>query len=710
MSEPTSLHNTLEKDKAIQSSRAFIKQWVSAHLDSYLLELTEQLLSLSRKAASNDELTRILQTCKALEDNSQFTQQTFLSQIDLAFEYFLKSQPTAKDFTATGEQESENISLVDNADLEESIALGSMSRKASVNASEDLYALNQRLSALKGGTKVTDQENPVTPAVFCEAIQNAIQEIVVDNHSKLVVYKIFDSSFMNKLPKLYNLLNHHMESKGILPNLGYQVKKDPAAELADKLPEELQAHDSETSIANQVALIEAIQQIQLQLRQQRPPSTYPEIPLVQLINSIQQLQGNAGAQLSNLDTPQSVASSNLQSILKKTKDSSSKAKDVDSEVVEIVGLLFEYMLNDQQLPDSIKALLSYLHTPFIKVGLLDKDFFNHPQHPARQLLNALVAAGERWVEPHGKHKNDVFHKIKTVVQKVLDEFDNDIRFFSELALEFNHYLRQHARRIRLAEKRAMQAAKGENKLKEIRLKVETFLNKKTEAYKLPTAIHTLLYEPWSNYLCFNLLRYGSGSKQWHQATETVNDILWYGLVSSEWHDTTRVETLRHALPDALQVGFEVVGYDKTQSIELLIALHTCHQQQAEKSPTPYLPAKPVDIDSIHIDPQLAGLDKKDPLLQKLTALESGTWFIFNADDTKQLRRVKLAWSDPNTLHFMFVNRMGQQIAMKTASELVNEIRSGKTSVLRALEGKPFFEKALESALGHLSEPKSNHRI
>ncbi|MFO1388905.1 hypothetical protein [Cellvibrio sp.] len=28
------------------------------------------------------------------------------------------------------------------------------------------------------------------------------------------------------------------------------------------------------------------------------------------------------------------------------------------------GMLFEYMLSDEHLPDSVKALLSYLHTPF----------------------------------------------------------------------------------------------------------------------------------------------------------------------------------------------------------------------------------------------------------------------------------------------------------------------------------------------------------
>ena len=74
----------------------------------------------------------------------------------------------------------------------------------------------------------------------------------------------------------------------------------------------------------------------------------------------------------------------------------------------------------------------------------------HPQHPARLLLNALVAAGERWVEPEGKSKSDVFAQMKAVVKRILDDFDDDLGLFSQLAFEFNHYLRQHVRRVRLA--------------------------------------------------------------------------------------------------------------------------------------------------------------------------------------------------------------------------------------------------------------------
>src|SRR5690606_10645686 len=45
---------------------------------------------------------------------------------------------------------------------------------------------------------------------------------------------------------------------------------------------------------------------------------------------------------------------------KTTRDS--KVSPMDMHTIDLVGMVFEYMLKDENLPDSIKALLSYMHT------------------------------------------------------------------------------------------------------------------------------------------------------------------------------------------------------------------------------------------------------------------------------------------------------------------------------------------------------------
>merc|ERR1711916_306665 len=57
----------------------------------------------------------------------------------------------------------------------------------------------------------------------------------------------------------------------------------------------------------------------------------------------------------------------------------------DMHIIELVGMLFDYMLSDDCLPDNVKALLSYLHTPYLKMAFIDAEFFEQSEHPARLL-------------------------------------------------------------------------------------------------------------------------------------------------------------------------------------------------------------------------------------------------------------------------------------------------------------------------------------
>lgn len=715
--------SALQKEQIQRASRELIMQWSKNQFSHFVDALEQRLFNLADNADSNDAQSRYFEARDELKQYQMVVENLYHKQLLIAFDKYHGNQLTTSDFSADlmraqspAEQDvlRDEMSLVDNTALEEKLAVSTMSRKVSADCSEMIYALNKRLAALRGGAKMNEQGNPVAPGVFAEALQSSLVDLNLDERAKLIIYKMFEASFMSNLNKLYQQLNRHCEQHGILPNLAYEIKKHPVEEALEQLPEELKEQLSGASINKQVELFNAIQELQAHLNRGTTPTAPASaagavLPTAAVIQTIQQLQQSAGKVLAGLGTPEAVTLSNITQLQQQAEAEVAKDNEVDPGVIEIVGLLFGYMLNDQQLPDSVKALLCYLHTPFLKIALLDKDFFSHPEHPARQLLNSLVAAGERWVEPDGKHKNDVFLRIKSVVERLLKEFDNDVRLFSELAFEFNQYLRQHSRRIRLSEKRATQAAQGENKLKEIRLKVDSYLKQKIGTIYLPAPIQTLLFEPWANFMAFNLLRFGSRSEQWREAAQAVDDILWYCQprnVETDFHDRRRIQELQESLPPTLQKGFDTVGYDTEQARRLLKILQERQKASTPKTAAPRQSPAPADIDKINIAAQSVAAAEQDPLIMKLKQMEFGTWFEFAADSASPYR-VKLAWSNTSTLHFMFVNRMGQQVAVQTGAQLAEGLRAGSVRMISKLEQRPFFEKAMERVLEQMKQRDHN---
>lgn len=685
-----------ERNRLLQECKALIFKWASIYFRSYLEKMEEQLFRMAEKAGNNQEQGRYMEAHTHIRSQRRAIEHQLLTHLGSAFRQYLEQTDTA----ATLDENDAPLALVDNDALERSIARATLIRRANADYSDAMYVLNQRLSVIGGGHKISDQGNPVAPAVFVEALQSALEELPLDTPALLVIYKMYDGTVMGRLGKLYDLLNHQLKSAGVLAHLRYQVRKQEAPIP----PEELAALVSEQSTARQNTLMQTVQQLQAALLATRPQPLVVT-PTPQIVRELQPLQHRSALALAAVANQRAFSQSLDQVAPPPLETQKQRAARIDADIIEIVGLLFEYVLNDEQLPDSVKALLSYLHTPFLKIALLDKEFFNHPQHPARLLLNSLVAAGERWVEPASKSKSEVFHQINAIVKRILEEFDEDVRLFSQLAFEFNQYLRQHVRRVRLSEQRALQAARGEDKLKEIRLKVEHYLQKVTAEAELPAEVRTLLFEPWANVLSFNLLRFGSKSEQWRDAANTVNDVLRYlrGAAANDDTSTTAQAQrwqLRDSLEERLLTGFQTVGYEADQGQRLLQALHRHHELNSsveQAAPAPRSPAPTTAaVTTIDIDHLPAEKPTTDPILQRLNALEFGTWFLFRADQPARAQyQAKLAWYNARTQHFMFVNRLGQQTSVVLGETLATDIRAGRVRILQKIDDKPFFEKALE---------------
>lgn len=394
---------------------------------------------------------------------------------------------------------------------------------------------------------------------------------------------------------------------------------------------------------------------------------------------------------SELVVPPDVERDLKQELRKESDDKSIEKTDLDT--IELVGLLFKYMLNEEHLPDKAKTLISYLHTPFLKIGLLDPDFFASAKHPARVLLNRLVDAGIHWLDPEKAERNKVFTQMKVIIQRVLKEFDDDISLLENLAAEFSAFIEQHERRIKLAENRIRQSAKGEDRLKEIRIQVIEFLERKSDNIRLPKPVETLLFEPWASYLQFNLLRFGKQSQQWHDAVKVVDDLLWVIMPKHSQKEIDQADHIQQSLPARLESGFDTIGYSKEKSVDLIKAIALCKRLSAAD-----ITDQKADARHHTKSNSESNIPKRlKPYVDKLTHLDFGTWFVFNAKD-KNKQLAKLVWYNVKTNHYMFINKLGQQIKVSSTLALAQEMADGTIAFLNDKHQRPFFENALESIL------------
>jgi hypothetical protein len=731
-----------------------------------------QLLEQAENANTQNERAKLQETHTLLNAVQQAAEHEFSQHLGNGFVKFKNNSLN----TLTGEERLNNSLLpVQPPELEETIAISSITHHANAQYSEYLWALNQRLALLNDGKKIDERSNPVSPVQFCDALRRVLLSLDVDAHTKKLGYTIFEAEVIAQLALLYNELNHYLIAQQLLPNL--QAAGGVLTETFTNASTEAFAEASEARASNytngaaetdesrrrrasdkllngelspgdvqyQASLFNAIRLLQAHLshangdlpeqsttggagQQDSDVINEPVIEKVltdpeqeltnnQLAEVLQALQTRAflvSQQAQSLDgelPSQSVEDISQQVLQQAFKQENGSLTPVNMHTIDLVGMLFSYMLSDEHLPDSVKTLLSYLHTPFLKMAVIDQSFLEQPEHPARMLLNSLVEAGVRWVGNDGSQQHDIYTKIKATVFRLLEEFRNDVHLFAQLLAEFNAYTANVVRRQESMEHRALEKMQGEEKLREAKMQVNQEVRRRTDDREIPSAVLLLLLQPWSDYLSFVLLRYGDQSSHWLRGLEVIEQVLWSIEPKTLQADKDRQIDIHASLLASLERGFETIGYEQAKGHKLIEALLSLQKialqnRRAEPAPTPMrakLESMAAEKAGQSLDGNEAITHEEAELVESLKLIEFGTWFEIDGG-----KRLKVVWYNKKTQHYMLIDQQGRRVSLYSGLHLAREMISGRAKMIVG-STKPFFERALENIYQTLNERATNAR-
>jgi hypothetical protein len=386
---------------------------------------------------------------------------------------------------------------------------------------------------------------------------------------------------------------------------------------------------------------------------------------------------------------------------------------VDAGLIDLIGLLFEYMLNDPVLPNSAKALISHLHTPYLKLALIDRRLLVNSEHPARRLLDEMVEAGSLWMEEAYPNRG-IYPHIQRVVDRVLQEFSDDVSLFDELLEYFEDAVAEQRKRTDNMERRTTEAARGREKLQLARQQAAREIHALTHERHLPPPLLIFLRRIWLDLLAFILLRNEAGedSEAWSDAMDIAQQLI--DLFDADL-DEAELAARLPALPglrSRIQNSVRTLGSHNHAALDGLYKLlddptewrgPTSTEdgdrnpvQDSSGTPASYMRAIVDDSDETNLD------EEERAMVERLRKTKFGTWFELKPDVDSPPKRVKLSWMSILTSTCMFVDRAGMQAEVKTLRELAREVLSGQARVIPKQQ-HPFIERALVSIRKALSQ-------
>ena len=727
-------------DELLRYTRRSVVEQLSSLVLAVLGKADDWMFDLAQKEGEGaDPFTRSprLEAMNTLRSTRATIERQFARQYEALFDELIEPKSASADGL--------RLSLVGEQELEQQLASDLIVEALQRAHGHSLDALGKGLAKIMGVESLPPRQNPLSPLSFGHALHRAVQGIELPNMLQVVLYKYYERELLQRFPEILEPLMQRFTAAGLVPRAigpggtpraGSPQRPSPVAPAGHAVPADVgagapaypQGAGHYAGAPDDANVFSLLREMLRALRPQpgaagsggspgsgagserRPLQTQEMLSVLSLMQtevppSVLETMERHEASLSVLLKRDLLESARRIGL---SPDQVRISPD-EEDAVDLVGMLFDVLFDEHDFEQRARNLVSRLVVPYVKVALLDRRMFMYRTHPARRLLNAVTEACEG-NGGQSAQEREMLGKAEQVVDTLVGDFNEDVAIFETLESELRGFLEQQQKRVELAEKRAAEAQRGQERLEHARTQAGGEVAARVDGRKVPAALREFLARSWSHHLSLVALREGTGSTAWSAALSLADkllDLLPGGkaagvslptamqglgtdlvavLASSGVHGDA-ADTVIKAIADGIEAQRRGDAVAAQQASAVL-------RVAPEPPPVPAQPRLKL-VAGTEVPPDLSADD-----LKQIRELKVGDWISLAGEDEK-LAPAKLAWISPISNRLMFVNRRGVRMLVASIEELGALKKVGKLQLREAQGGA--FEDALQRMVGRLKQ-------
>lgn len=727
-------------------------------LTAFFDSADDALFDLSERAYSNADQTTYFDAMRELRMQRKSMTLTFQQWLTQAFNEGGRFEPV-KNSGNDAEADRDSLALVDDDSLEEQVAIDNMIMRIRNRYSEPVELIRLRMAELLKTPDLESARNPLGPEVICHGLAEACSELSIDIRARLVIYKLLDKLLITQLGHLYSEANQHLIDEGVLPKIrnpwpsrsGSSQQQGQGASGATGGHYGSGQQGADGPGAGSGADMETLLQL---LHNSSSGGGMPSGGMVPGGGGFAPVQtGELIQMLSSVQVQNSASSGSLAPMVTNLVQEQEKGvRQSDSDVINLVSMLFDFILEDRQLPETMKALIARLQIPMVKVALVDREFFERGGHPARKLLNQLSSAAMIWSGGDASGRADpLYEHMEAAVSRIQNEFSDDVEVFESVLDEFSAFMEKDQRRRELVEQRLRDAEEGRARDEQARQTANRVLERIISEYDIPKGIQDFLHNGWFRVLKWYHLREGEEGIGWQHHCDLTERLAW--TLDPQPRTRSTRPTLLREIPrvvSGMREGLRAIAWDpfdidkclhelELTHVDVLQQLKTApeHSDEDTKAPSSSADSEgtgedfditdvgPPGVDArsgtVSVDAEAVanesaepeGEAQPDPLDTEETqdqetepaqdpGLNVGAWVEWHPEEGEAVR-CKLAAVIRATGKYIFVNRNGARVVEYMQAEVGRALESG---VLERLDDGMIFDRALESVIDSLRDSKA----
>ncbi|MEM9531528.1 MAG: DUF1631 domain-containing protein [Pseudomonadota bacterium] len=699
---------------AYRDCARFVLEFLDQKAPGVFADAIDRLFEMAAEARSDVEQNRYFEGKREIEQRKSRLSHLYIERVDASLKDFFRhrrqSDP-AEDFASFKE---DDLRILDDRDLAITLAIDSIVETAEIRFTRELYGLGVRIGTIFKTSPIPNDLNPVAPRALCESFRDALLGLESEVEVHQALFKSFEKNVVRCLDEIYGALNQILIEAGVVPDLKKlhrQKKRRPSP--PPQTPETDTRNQDDVVIDAAVAIERRLmRQVQNLISQRRatlwPSAGQDTLSTRSVLDGLTSLQSELAGGTTDSDLGAAAIKSQLMELA--AREGAGALGQVDEDTVDMVGMMFDFVRDDRQLPEPFQEALHRLQVPFLRAALNDPDAVLAPKAPARGLLEALGELGMGW-NVHSDRKGETLKKVNEVVEQVLTEYWDDPSVLNRLHDDLKTFKTALESQAEKRAERVRQQVKGKEQLQFARQNVARLLQRRVRNKPVPRLVTDLLHRAWAHVMVLTVLRHGMQSEQWRRVVATADELIWSVTFDKSDKAVKRLRTRIPILAKALRSGLKQVGYQDAEVQKVLISLKKLYVSMIRESGNDRivieadesgLTIRGEDIveQAVLDETPVANTEKElTEFFDTVRAWQTGQWVMFHRDEEEPLR-AKLSWISPITGHYLFVDQRGIKAAEKSLQELAEDMLAER---LTTMEQNSLVSRAMHAIAGRINK-------
>ena len=630
--------------RAIEKLGKVAQQELPGLLKILTEDIGEALLAKAECASSNNECQQVFVDIKALEK---------LRQGDTLLQEVLASTEARQDNGLESGEDDGELSLVDTEEFEHWLEASRAQTLLNRRFGKQIGALNSRIGALSGHGNVTGMF-PFEPVHFTGALRRIARDLELSSATQSVLFDRVGIVLGEKLGNFYRVLEETLDSMGA-PAAQKQVLRvvqSPAEQVkADRVQPVDDGADSGASGSGDGS------------RQEAGP--------IQSIPIDRELLAHLAANQRHQREVQAQA-------------------------------LMSHVSAMPNITESLAGWLAQLQAPMLEQAATDSGFFQNPQHPLREIVDALGHLQMFRANPDPAPKDDLLRARVSEMLRPISEGELDPETLTRVATSVRELTTQESKLYQRSVERVVEGCEGRERLRQARLKVIDEMNRRYAGRRVPSLLPQLFQAGWRTALELSALKRDEPDSAFANQLALIDVLV--ARLGGEAHESApgliAVARLKETICEQLgQFAFDPFSRNAVEK-----RLHK-ELDGEQKTPIELIEFEPLspepDVADDGSPPEGVGSAAWLKALAHCDAIRPGDRLRF-VTEGERLNELRVAYVRPDHRLLTLVDHRGARARDLSRFELAKGLHQREIELDNA-DGRPLSERAVDAILAGMEE-------